>query len=151
MKASIWFAVMAGVAWGVGGYFEKAGLRAVGMPPIVGITLRTLVALVVLGLVSIPFWKGLSPAAQPSAWWMILLGGGLVAGSLGMWSFYSALSRSENLGITLALAFACSPLAGTLLGLLRGDQPWNGKIALGIAAIVAGTIFLQLGRAAHPH
>lgn len=144
MRSSILFAVLAGVAWGVGGYFEKAGLRSLGLPPIAGITLRTFVALIILGLLSLPAWKHVGHSSNMNAWLMIIIGGGIVAGSLGMWSFYSSLSLSENLGITLAVAFACSPLAGTCLGLIRGDQPFNPKIALGIMAIVTGIVLIQL-------
>lgn len=147
MRSSILFAVLAGVAWGVGGYFEKAGLRSLGMPPIAGITLRTVVALVILGLLSIPAWKQIANPSNMNAWLMIIIGGGVVAGSLGMWSFYSSLTDSENLGVTLAVAFSCSPLAGTCLGLLRGDQPFNPKIALGILAIVGGIVLIQLSHA----
>ena len=53
MRSSLWLAVLAGVAWGVGGYFEKAGLRTLGMPPIAGITVPTAVALGVLALLSL--------------------------------------------------------------------------------------------------
>lgn len=147
MKSYILFAVLAGIAWGVGGYFEKAGLRAMGIPPIAGITLRTAVAVILLGLMSIPAWKSIANPGNLNAWLMIILGGGLVAGSLGMWSFYSALSVSENLGVTLALAFAFSPLAGTVMGLVRGDQQMDARIGFGLAAIVLGIVLLQLGHA----
>jgi len=145
MKQYLFYAVVAGVAWGIGGYFEKAGLRAMGIPPIAGITLRTAVAVVVLGLISIPAWKSIVSPSNTQAWIMIIVGGGIVAGSLGMWSFYTALSTSENLGVTLALAFACSPLAGTVLGLVRGDQHIDLRIGLGLAAMIIGIVLLQLG------
>jgi drug/metabolite transporter (DMT)-like permease len=146
MRSSVAFAVLAGIAWGIGGYVEKAGLRESGLAPIVGITLRSAVALAVLGLLSLPAWRAASSASWP-AWLQIVLGGGLVAGSLGMWSFYVALGRSDNLGVTLAVAFACAPLAGTAIGLVRRDQPFNARIALGILAIAAGIVLIQLGRA----
>jgi uncharacterized membrane protein len=51
------FAMLAGLAWGIGGYFEKADLRDLGIPPIAGITLRTAITLglllVVAGIVLI--------------------------------------------------------------------------------------------------
>lgn len=143
MRPYIMFAILAGVAWGVGGYFEKAGLRSLGLPPIVGITLRTAIALVVLGAISIPAWRT-PDTSNIQPWLMIIIGGGIVAGSLGMWSFYSSLSTSENLGVTLAIAFACSPIAGTLVGLIRGDQPINLQSGVGLLTIVAGIILLQL-------
>ncbi len=137
------FAILAGVAWGVGGYFEKSGMRLLGLPPIVGITLRTAIALAVLGAISVPAWRA-ADTSNIQAWLMIIIGGGVVAGSLGMWSFYSSLSMSENLGVTLAIAFACSPIAGTLVGLVRGDQPMNLQSGIGLVTIVAGIILLQL-------
>lgn len=137
------FAILAGVAWGIGGYFEKSGLRLLGLPPIVGITLRTAIALAVLGAISVPAWRAVD-TSNVQAWLMIIIGGGVVAGSLGMWSFYSSLSMSENLGVTLAIAFACSPIAGTLVGLVRGDQPVNLQSGIGLVTIVAGIILLQL-------
>lgn len=149
MKPYLIFAILAGIAWGVGGYFEKAGLKAMGIPPIAGITLRTAVALLLLGVLSIPAWKEIANPSDGKAWLMIIIGGGIIAGSLGMWSFYSALSVSENLGITLAIAFAFSPVAGTVLGLFRGDQPMDWKIAAGLTAIVAGIVLIQLSRTAH--
>lgn len=145
MKSSFFFAILAGIAWGLGGYFEKAGLRSMGIPPIAGITLRTMTALVILGIVSIPAWKEITHPSDIRAWLMIILGGGVVAGSLGMWSFYTALSTTENLGFTLALAFAFSPLTGTVYGLIRGDQQMDLRIGLGLAAIVAGIVLLQTG------
>lgn len=149
MRPSILFAVLAGVAWGAGGYFEKAGLRLMGLPPLVGITVRTAVALLLLGLLSVPLWRDVEISGNGKAWLMLILGGGVIAGAAGMWSFYKALSVSENLGVTLALAFACSPLAGTLLGLLRRDQPMNTPTAIGLLTVMAGIVILQLGKA-HP-
>lgn len=148
MKQYMFYAVIGGVAWGIGGYFEKAGLRAMGIPPIAGITLRTAVALLILGLISIPAWKSIANPSNVQAWMMIVLGGGIVAGSLGMWSFYNALSTSENLGVTLAIAFAFSPLAGTVIGLVRGDQHFDVRIGLGLAAMIIGIILLQLSHEA---
>ena len=149
MRPYILYAIVAGIAWGVGGYFEKVGLQQMRIPSIVGITIRTLVALVVLGLISLPAWKSAAGQSEVKYWVMIIVGGGLIAGSLGMWSFYSALAKSENLGITLATAFAFAPLAGTVLGLVRGDQEVDLKIGFGLAAMVAGLVLLQLAQKPH--
>lgn len=149
MRPYMLYAILAGVAWGVGGYFEKVGLQQMRMPAILGITMRTLVALVILGLASLPAWKSVSGEPDAKCWLMIIVGGGLVAGSLGMWSFYSALARSENLGITLATAFALSPLAGTVVGLVRRDQAMDLKIAIGMAAVIVGLVILQTAQNRH--
>ncbi len=144
MHASILFALLAGAAWGIGGYFEKSGLQLLNLPPIVGITLRTAVALVVLGLLSVSAWKKTVHTGDIKPWLMILIGGGIVAGSLGMWSFYTALSTTTNLGVTLAVAFALSPLAGTVIGLFRGTQKMDPRIAVGMGAIILGIVLIQL-------
>jgi bacterial/archaeal transporter family protein len=148
MQSSMLLAVLAGVAWGAGGYFEKAGLRILGMPPIAGITVRTAVAFVLLAVLSLPTWKLVAHAEQKQGWLMLVVGGGVVAGALGMWCFYGALSTTTNLGVTLALAFACSPVAGTIVGVLRRDQPLDVRTVLGMLAIVAGIVLVQLRR--HP-
>jgi uncharacterized membrane protein len=144
MKQYIFYAILAGIFWGVGGYFEKAGMREMGMPPIAGITVRTLVALIILGLISISSWSLIQNPSNTKAWLMMIIGGGIIAGSLGMWSFYTALVKSENLGVTLAIAFAMSPVAGTILGLLKGTQEMNWKISVGILLIVFGIVLVQL-------
>jgi bacterial/archaeal transporter family protein len=149
MRSYMLYAILAGVAWGVGGYFEKIGLHQMRVPPIVGITIRTLVAVVILGIVSLPAWKSVSIQAHSKYLVMIILGGGLLAGSLGMWSFYSALARSENLGITLATAFACAPLAGTVVGLIRRDQRIDIRIAVGLVAVILGLVILHLSQVHH--
>ena len=143
MGAYILYAMLAGFAWGLGGFFEKAGLQQLKLPPIAGITLRSLIALIILGMLSIPAWKEIGNPSNLKAWLMIALGGGVIAGSLGMWSFYSALSVTENLGVTLAVAFAFSPLTGTIVGLVDGSQKMDLKIALGLGAIIAGIILVQ--------
>lgn len=151
MRYSVLLAVLAGVAWGAGGYFEKAGLRTLGMPPIAGITVRTAVAFALLGVLSLPAWKLVAHADHRQGWVMLVLGGGVVAGALGMWCFYGALSTSTNLGVTLALAFACSPVAGTVVGVLRRDQPLDFRTLCGMLAIIGGIVLVQLGRGAPTH
>jgi transporter family protein len=149
MKSYMLYAIVAGVAWGVGGYFEKMGLQQMRIPSILGITIRTMVALVILGLISVPVWKSVGGQSDLRSWIMIIIGGGVVAGALGMWSFYSALAKSENLGITLATAFAFAPLAGTLLGLVRGDQRMDVKIGVGLLAMGVGLVLLQVSQKHH--
>lgn len=150
MSAYIFYAMLAGFAWGLGGFFEKAGLQALKLPPIAGITLRTVIAMVILGTISIPTWKEVAGLSNPKAWLMIAVGGGVIAGSLGMWSFYSSLSMTENLGVTLAIAFAFSPLTGTVVGLINGSQEINLKVGLGLAAIITGIVLLQTSQLRSP-
>ncbi len=148
MKQYVLFAIIAGALWGFGGYIEKAGLRLTGIPPIAGITVRTAVALLALGIISFPAWKSVPGDIFVSPGFGLLVAGGIIAGCFGMWSFYSSLATTENLGVTLAIAFAVSPLTGTIVGLIRGDQPMDLRLALGLVAIIGGILLIQLGHQA---
>ncbi len=135
------FALLTAACWGVGGYFEKRGLHLGNLPPQLGITIRTAVALVVLGLVSAPHWKTLGQAGTRSLVYMTV-GGGLVAGSIGMLCFYTAL-KSGSLSRVMPIAFT-SPLFGALLALTIGGESLTPKGLVGMLMTVGGIILLSL-------
>ncbi|MFN3308922.1 MAG: EamA family transporter [Anaerolineales bacterium] len=136
------FALLTAMAWGIGGYFEKKGLHLGNLSPQMGITIRTAVALVILAAVSFPQWKTLSQAGS-KALWMMVLGGGVVAGAVGMLCFYTAL-KGAPLGRVMPIAFT-SPLFGALMGLLLGGEPLTWKVVLGALLTVSGIIILTFG------
>jgi len=49
------FAILTAICWSVGGFFEKKGLHMGNLSPVMGITIRTAVALIILGIASYPF------------------------------------------------------------------------------------------------
>ena len=132
-------ALFTAMAWGIGGYFEKKGLHLGGLSPQVGITIRTAVALVILGVASIPQWKTISQAG-PKALTMMVLGGGVVAGAIGMLCFYAAI-KGAPLNRVMPIAFT-SPLFGALMGILLGGEPLTWKIALGTLLTIGGIVVL---------
>ena len=133
-------ALLTAAAWGLGGYFEKRGLHLGHLPPQLGITLRTATALVVLGAVSAPQWR-LLPQAGPRALLYLIVGGGLVAGSLGMLCFYAAL-KGAPLTRVMPIAFT-SPLFGALLALTVGGEPLTAKTIVGMLLTVGGIVLLS--------
>jgi transporter family protein len=135
-------ALLTAIAWGVGGYFEKKGLQVGNLSPQMGITLRTAVALVVLGSVSFSQWKTVAEAG-PKALCYMVIGGGIVAGSVGMLCYYAAISGAP-LGKVMPIAFT-SPLFGVLLGLGLGGEPLTLKAGVGIALTVGGIVLLTSG------
>jgi len=135
-------ALLTAAAWGVGGYFEKKGLHLGGLPPQVGITIRTAVALVVLGFVSAPHWRTVTQA-EPRALAYLVLGGGVLAGSVGMLAFYAAL-KGAPLTRVMPIAFT-SPLFGAALALTLGGEPLTLKTLLGMAMTVGGIVLLTIG------
>jgi transporter family protein len=135
-------ALLTAVAWGVGGYFEKKGLAIGNLSPQVGITIRTAVALVILGAVSLPEWRTISQAGS-RALWMMVLGGGVLAGAVGMLCYYAAI-KGAPLGRVMPIAFT-SPLFGVLMGVALGGEALTARGALGILFTTGGIILLTLG------
>ena len=133
-------ALITAAAWGIGGYFEKKGLHAGDLPPQVGITLRTAVALVVLTMVSWPQLR-LIPQAGGRALVYLVIGGGVVAGSVGMLCFYAAL-KGAPLNRVMPIAFT-SPLFGVLAAMLLGGEVITVKTALGMVMTVGGIVLLM--------
>ncbi|MCZ7552008.1 MAG: hypothetical protein B6D39_07430 [Anaerolineae bacterium UTCFX2] len=135
------YALLTAMAWGIGGYFEKKGLHLGNLAPQMGITIRTAVALVILGAVSYPQWKTL-PQAGGKALLMLAIGGGVVAGSLGMLFFYTAL-KGAPLTRVMPIAFT-SPLFGALMGIILGGEPLTWKSVAGTLLTIAGIIVLTI-------
>ena len=107
-----------------------------------GITIRTAVALVILVIISFPQWKTV-PQAGPKALLYMVIGGGVVAGSVGMLCFYAAI-KGAPLEEVMPIAFT-SPLFGALMGILFGGELLTAKTLLGILLTVGGIILLTVG------
>jgi len=136
------FALFTAMAWGIGGYFEKKGLHMGNLSPQMGITIRTLVALLVLGAVSFPQWKSM-PQAGGKALLMMALGGGVLAGSVGMLCFYTAI-KGAPLSRVMPIAFT-SPLFGALMGIAFAGEPLTWKTVVGMLMTVGGIVLLTIG------
>ncbi len=135
MRAELW-AVMTAVCWAGGSYFEKRGMRLGGFAPIMGTTIRTATSVLVLLIVSRPYWpqvkaSGLGPLL------MVVLGGGVVAGTMGIAFFYNAISAG-NLSVVLPIAFCLTPVLGVVIGLLFLGERLAPLQGIGILLTVAG-------------
>ncbi len=135
-------ALLTAMAWGGGGYFEKKGLQVGNLSPQMGITIRTAVALIILGAVSAPYWKTL-PQAGPKAILLLVVGGGVVAGSIGMLCYYAAL-KGAPLSQVMPIAFT-SPLFGAVMGILFAGEPLSWRTVLGLLLTVGGIVVLTIG------
>ncbi len=134
-------ALITAMAWGIGGFFEKKGLHMGNLSPQMGITIRTAVALVILGIVSYPDWKSV-PQAGTKALLMMIIGGGVVAGSLGMLAFYAAI-KGAPLNRVMPIAFT-SPFFGALMGVLLGGETITPKTAIGMLLTIGGIVLLTV-------
>ncbi|RPJ46799.1 MAG: hypothetical protein EHM21_08480 [Chloroflexi bacterium] len=135
------FALLTAICWGVGGYFEKKGLHLGNLSPTMGITLRTATAMIILGIASYPQWKTVPQAGTKALLYMII-GGGVVAGSVGMLCFYTAL-KGAPLTRVMPIAFT-SPLFGAAMGILFAGEPFTWKTVVGMAMTVGGIILLTI-------
>jgi transporter family protein len=135
-------ALATAMAWGIGGFFEKKGLHLGNLSPQMGITIRTAVAVVILGAISFSQWKTLS-AAGPKALLYMVIGGGVVAGSVGMLCFYAAL-KGAPLGRVLPIAFT-APLFGAVMSVLSGSEALTARTTLGMALTIGGIVLLTIG------
>jgi len=133
------YALLTAIAWGVGGYFEKKGLHLGNLSPQMGITIRTAIALIILAAVSYPQWKSVTEAS-PKALMYMIIGGGVVAGAVGMLCFYAAI-KGAPLGKVMPIAFT-SPLFGALMGVIIGGEPMTIKMMIGMAMTIGGIIVL---------
>ncbi len=134
-------ALITAMAWGIGGFFEKKGLHMGHLSPQMGITIRTAVALIILGIVSYPDWKSV-PQAGTKALLMMVIGGGVVAGSLGMLAFYAAI-KGAPLNRVMPIAFT-SPFFGALMGVLLGGEQITPKSAVGMLLTIGGIVLLTI-------
>ena len=135
-------ALFTAMAWGIGGFYEKKGLHLGNLSPQMGITIRTAVALVILGAVSFPHWKTVTEA-PPRALLMMVIGGGVVAGAVGMLCFYAAI-KGAPLTKVMPIAFT-SPLFGALMGVIYGTEPLTPKTIFGMLLTIGGIVVLTVG------
>ena len=136
------FAFMTAMAWGIGSYFEKKGLHTGNLSPQVGITIRTVTALIVLAAVSFPQWKTIPAAGMRPLLYMVI-GGGILAGSVGMLCFYAAV-KGAPLTKVMPIAFT-SPLFGAVIAATWGGEALTARTVIGMALTVGGIVLLTMG------
>ena len=73
----------------------------------------------------------------------LVIGGGVLAGSVGMLCFYAAI-KGAPLGKVMPIAFT-SPLFGVLIGLTFGSEPLTLKNIAGMVMTVGGIVLLTVG------
>jgi transporter family protein len=140
----VFFAILTAVCWSVGGFFEKKGLRLGNLSPVMGITVRTAAAILVLGAVSFPSWGTLSGIGLAPLLYLVL-GGGVLAGSLGMLFFYTGIAGGE-LSRVIPVAFGLTPLLGFLLGVIFMKEHASAYKLLGVIFTSIGVAFIACGR-----
>jgi transporter family protein len=145
-------ALFTAMAWGFGGFFEKQGLKLGNLSPQMGITIRTAVAFLILGAVSFSEWKQV-PQAGPKALGMMVLGGGVVAGAVGMLCFYAALKGAATVNEVMPIAFTspffgaliglAAPAIGRMLGLDLHAETLSPRLIIGMLMTIGGIVVIS--------
>ena len=120
--------------WGATPIFEKTGLAKV--DPLIGVAIRS--AIVTAGLLLLTFLLGKGRALIELEGKTIFLFGasGMMAGLLGMWTYYGAL-KMEATSKIVPIA-ACYPLVTALLSVLVLKEGVTFYRVVGTALIVSG-------------
>ncbi len=145
---AILLAVLAGLCWGVGEVITKSALQTKQVGPLTALLVRDLVS---LPLVSLAYLLAIrhSPAEVPG-WWRtadtatilkLIIGPGLLAGSIAVIFFYWALSLGEVSRLK-PIAFSLAPAVALLIGWLILGEPMTPRKALGVTTILAGVLML---------
>lgn len=148
-----WVALLTALCWGAGSFFGKRAMKIGHLSPLVGIILRTSLALFLFLLLLLIFGKRLEAslfkevtnAWKKSKWgfFQIIIFEGILAGGLGMFLYYLAISNGE-LSLVMPLAFL-SPFWGTLLALILKEEKFAFQRILGLVFTIGG-IFIITSR-----
>ncbi|NHJ47090.1 MAG: EamA family transporter [Asgard group archaeon] len=146
-----YYALLTGLCWGIGSFFGKRGMKKTNISSYVGITIRSVVSLVILlilvftvgpaflesNLVSELRWIFSNELDQ---FFLILIFEGVIAGFLGMMLYYMAIRKGE-LSMVMPLAFS-SPFWGTLLALIWQTEIFTIQRITGMFFILTGIIYI---------
>ncbi|MDG2384869.1 MAG: EamA family transporter [Pirellulaceae bacterium] len=141
MRPEFW-AVLTAFCWAIGSLLEKRGVQLGNFAPVMGTTIRTSTSVLLLLVISYPFW-GQTKTVGMKPILLIAIGGGLITGCLGIICLYSAL-KTGQLSIVLTIAFCLTPVVGSLLGYLFLDERLKLTQLLGIGLCIAGAALVTL-------
>lgn len=130
------YAVLTAICWSVGSLMEKTGIRLGNLTPVMGTAIRTVFSLMLMAILSYPYWGELrSAGAKPIL--LIAAGGGVLAGGFGILFLYTGLKHG-NISSVMTIAFCLAPVLGVILGVLVLKEKLNTLQMAGIALCIIG-------------
>ncbi len=126
--------IITALLWGTTPIIEKIGLAKV--DPLVGVTIRSTIVTVALFMLTFLLGKGKALIELDGKSILIFGASGMMAGLLGMWTYYMAL-KMEATSKIVPIA-ACYPLVTALLSILILKEGVTFSRIIGTALIVSG-------------
>jgi transporter family protein len=126
--------IVTALLWGITPIIEKIGLAKV--DPFVGVTIRSSIVTVGLFILTFLLGKGRALMEVDGKSFLIFGTSGVMAGLLGMWTYYIVL-KMEPTSKIVPIA-ACYPLVTALLSILILNEGVTIQRVMGTALIVAG-------------
>lgn len=140
MDRAFVYAILTSIVWGVAPALEKIGLRGA-IEPYQGVVIRS----IAIALVSI---AGLMFMGRANAFQglqlngvLFVVAGGLVAGLIGQFTFYSAL-KAGDASIVVPVA-ATYPIVALVISIIFLGEPFTWQKAAGIGLVVAGVMLVK--------
>jgi bacterial/archaeal transporter family protein len=133
-RVIVFLLISTAVLWGTTPILEKIGLAK--LDPLVGVTLRSVIVTIGLLILTVLLGKGRDLLAVDGKSFIIFGASGMMAGLLGMWTYYTAL-KMEATSKIVPIA-ACYPLVTALMSVLILKEGVTLPRVVGTALIVSG-------------
>lgn len=141
MDKSFLFAILAAIIWGLAPALEKVGLKGAGMDPFLGVFIRT-IPIAVFAMLGVVLMGKMGEVASIDLKSALFIGaGGLIAGLLGQFAFFSALKAGEA-SVVVPVA-ATYPLVALIVSVLFLGESFTMQKLAGIALVVGGVALLK--------
>lgn len=143
MTKATFFAILAGLCWGIGELFTKSVLNTGKVGPITTLAVRASVALPCFWIAY--FFAGHSAGGEPRSWihagagtlLKLLFGSAFLTGVVGTICFVSALRLGEVSRVK-PIAFALAPATAVVIGSAVFHEPMTLRKLVAVAMILAG-------------
>lgn len=152
----IFFAVLAGLCWGVGEVATKQVLQSKQVGVLTIVCLRILGEAPFALLLYFLIHKVLHTEGEPAAWWSadrsillkLFFGTAMMAGFAGVAFYYLGLKYGQ-VSVVKPIAFTIAPAVGALLAWLVLKESMPVQKVVGIAIILTGVAVLSTTKAPH--
>lgn len=147
MRAEVW-AILTALCWGFGSLLEKRGVKIGHLSPAMGAAIRTAISLVLLVILAFAGSRSLTAlrSAGFKSIFLIALGGGIIAGGLGLICLYTGLKHGR-LSTVMTIAFCLAPVVGIALGRFVLHEKLSPPQLIGMTLCVVGAALTTLFKA----